>query len=151
MKLPLYLQAFNSPFKRPQLKFYFGKVKIGVPIFLPRKWVKNVEKPGYLKAVPIKFGFCSCGLGWKTKYSSTDYRFEHPAKWCFVAFNLQFVLTFFAENEDAYWESFLYYTFNTEGTAEERIAQCRKEAPQNWTRHSSEGEEKIDYYDLILK
>ena len=40
MKRFYFLNVFNSPFKRPQLKWYIGKVAIGTPYFLPRKWVK---------------------------------------------------------------------------------------------------------------
>lgn len=35
-----FLKALWSPFKPFRLKFYFGKIKIGTPYFLPRKWVK---------------------------------------------------------------------------------------------------------------
>ena len=35
---------FNTPFKPFKLQWYFGKIKVGTPIFLPRKWVKcNLE------------------------------------------------------------------------------------------------------------
>lgn len=184
MKLPIYLQAFHSPFKRPKLKFYFGKIAIGMPYFLPRVWVKASHKKAvdealeelkrvkvhngkegnykitersfselyesylnYSFAEPLKFGFCSNELGWKTKYDY--YRFEYPAKWCFVALGFQFVLTFFAENEDHYWESFLYFHYDTDKSKswQERVEQCRKEAPQMW----SSGGVKTDYYELILK
>ena len=40
MKRFYFLNVFNSPFKRPQFKWYIGKVAIGTPYFLPRKWVK---------------------------------------------------------------------------------------------------------------
>jgi hypothetical protein len=39
-----FLKAFNSPFKRPKLEWYFGEVALGTPIFLPRKWVKPTPK-----------------------------------------------------------------------------------------------------------
>ena len=39
-----FLKAFNSPFQRPRLKWYFGKVAIGTPYFYPRKWVKATPK-----------------------------------------------------------------------------------------------------------
>jgi hypothetical protein len=35
-----FLKAYNSPFKPPQPKLYIGKVAIGTPYFLPRRWVK---------------------------------------------------------------------------------------------------------------
>lgn len=44
MKIPLFLKAFNSPFKRPKLYWYFGKIALGVPVFFPRVWVKATPK-----------------------------------------------------------------------------------------------------------
>lgn len=35
-----FLKVLNSPFKKLQLKWYFGEIKHGTPYFLPRKWVK---------------------------------------------------------------------------------------------------------------
>jgi len=35
-----FLRAYNSPFKAPKLKWYYGKIALGVPYFFPRKWVK---------------------------------------------------------------------------------------------------------------
>lgn len=184
MKLPLYLQAFHSPFKTPKLKFYFGKTAIGMPYFLPRVRVKATPEKAFEEAgkevkrvkehnaregsyklkersfnelyqsylnyyfdEPLKFGFRYNGLGWKTKWDS--YRFEYPAKWCFVALGFQFVLTFYVENKDNYWESFLYFHYDTDKSKswQERVEQCRKKAPQMW----SSGGVTTDYYKLILK
>lgn len=36
-----WLGVLNSPFKKPSISFYFGKIDRGVPYFLPRKW-KNL-------------------------------------------------------------------------------------------------------------
>lgn len=36
-----WLKILNSPFKRPNISFYFGKIDKGVPYFLPRRW-KNL-------------------------------------------------------------------------------------------------------------
>ena len=36
-----FLKAYNSPFKPPKPILYVGKVAIGTPYFLPRKWVKG--------------------------------------------------------------------------------------------------------------
>lgn len=44
MKTPLILKSYFSPFKPPKIKFYVGKVAIGVPYFYPRKWVKATPK-----------------------------------------------------------------------------------------------------------
>jgi len=35
-----WLKVLNSPFKPFKIGFYAGKTKLGVPYFLPRKWVK---------------------------------------------------------------------------------------------------------------
>ena len=101
-------------------------------------------------AVPKKIGFDFVSLGWKTKYDS--YRFEWSPMWSFVFFKWQIAVTFVAPHLDHYWESWLYYTRETKGSVADRIAQCRKEAPQTWSRHHSDGtKETTDYYDLILK
>ncbi len=42
-----WIKVFNSPFIRPKLKLYFGKIQHGTPYFLPRKWVKHPTKKGY--------------------------------------------------------------------------------------------------------
>ena len=52
-----WLGILNSPFKPFKVGFYAGKIAIGVPYFFPRKWIKNPDKSGYLKAVPKKIGF----------------------------------------------------------------------------------------------
>jgi len=36
--------SFSSPFKRPRLKWYLGKVALGTPYFFPRRWVKPSQK-----------------------------------------------------------------------------------------------------------
>lgn len=145
-----FLRAYNSPFKAPKLKWYFGKVAIGTPYFLPRKWVKSKEKDGYLTAVPRKIGFDFVRLGWKTKYD--DYRHEWNPLISFVFFKWQIALMFIPDHDSHYWESWLYYTRETKGTTKQRIAQCRKEAPQRWTTTESDGTRRtVDYYNKILK
>ena len=179
MKIPIYLKTYNSPFKPLQLRWYFGKIAQGVPYFLPRKWVKYTKEDcnreaciaivknkvikktveewekyfeNYSKAIPIKFGFSSCGLGWKTKYDS--YRFEYAPRWSFVAFGYQLCLTFYVENEDHYWESFLAYHYETYKSLswQERIKISKEKYPQIWTTHYGSGEEETtDYWAKILK
>jgi len=182
-----YLRAFNSPFKRPKIKFYCGKIALGVPYFFPRKWVKGTPalaiesavkeiretrnwnklnsqykrketsfKELYEKSlsslhpVPKKIGFDFVRLGWKTKWDS--YRFEWNPMISFVFFKWQIAIMFIPEHDSHYWESWLYYTIETKGNIADRIAQCRKKAPQTWTRHSSDGTKvTTDYYNLILK
>ncbi len=150
MKKLTFLKSLWGPFKPLKLKLYLGKITIGTPYFLPRKWIKNKGNPGYLKSVPIKyFQFKFVTLGWKTKWG--DYRFEHSPLISIVLFKWQFVLFFIAEHQSNYWESWLYYELNTKGTREERIQQCIQNYPQIWTRYLKEGEKTIDYYQLILK
>jgi len=99
-------------------------------------------------AVPKKIGFDFVSLGWKTKWDS--YRHEWNPRISFVFFKWQIVLMMVPDHDSHYWESWLYYRRETKGDTAERIAQCRKEAPQTWTRYSDK-EETTDYYDLILK
>lgn len=178
-----FLKALNSPFKPFKVKFYVGKTNIGVPYFYPRKWVnyskeeievKALEKynkldqfqkdkvtleqyrkyyKGYKKAVPKVFGFDFVELGWKTKWTNTDYRFEWAPVLSFVFFGYQIALIVQAVEQHNYWTSWLYYEYNTDKTKSkaERIKQCREEFPQIWTRYSGDKKETIDYYNLILK
>ena len=92
-------------------------------------------------------------LGWKTKWSETDIRFEWAPRWSFVCFGYQFVVTFCAPEEMHYWECWLYYELHTDKSKSrrERIAQCREKFPQVWIKHTTDGEEKTNYYDLILR
>ena len=149
-----YLKAFNSPFKRPKLVWYFGKTRLGTPYFLPRKWVKDSNKPGYLKAIPKKVGFDFVDLGWKTKWTDTDYRFEWAPRISFVFFGYQLAVTVIAPEQDHYWEAWLYYERNTDHTKskKERIAQCIEGFPLIYTVHqTNKPKETVNYYDFILK
>ena len=149
----LYNRVF-SPFKRPKLKWYFGKVTIGTPYFLPRRWKKDTEKRGWSKPVPKRIGFDFVKLGWKTKWSDKDFRFEWAPIWSFVLFKWQIAVIFQAPEQNHYWECWLYYELHTDTNKSkaERIAQCRDEFPRVWIK-SSHGvtEERIDYYDIILR
>ncbi len=95
-----------------------------------------------------------CGLGWKTKWTSEDFRHEWNPVLSFVFFGYQIALTFYSPYHSHYWEPWLYYEYATDKTKSkrERIEQCRKEAPQTWTS-SKYGEEPVttDYYTKILK
>lgn len=81
-----WMRIYFSPFKPIVPRFYIGKISVGTPYFYPRKWVKDKEKPGYLKAIPRKIGFDFVTLGWKTKWEETDYRHEWNPIWSFVFF-----------------------------------------------------------------
>ena len=185
-----WLKVLNSPFKPFRVRFYAGKTQVGVPYFLPRKWVKatpelrrkaaldkikseeryNKSNPNYARSiksfeelyedfknytfpVPLKVGFSYCGLGWKTKWTSTDFRYEWGPVLSFVFFGYQIALTVGHKHSSHYWEAWLYYEYATDKTKSkrERIEQCKKEFNQTWTVHQNGNEETIDYYQLILK
>lgn len=179
MKSFKFIKALFSPFKPFKLKWYAGKIAIGTPYFYPRRWVtltkeeiesratKYVNDPskvsksfeewceyfkGHQKAVDKKIGFDFVDLGWKTKYD--EYRFEWAPLISFVFLKWQIAITVVAPHQHHYWESWLYYENDTDKnkSKQERINQCRKEAPQIWTRYDKViGNTTVDYYDLILK
>jgi len=176
-----WLKVLNSPFKPFKVGLYMGKTQVGIPYFLPRKWVKYTDEDAikasvehkanknkvqvsdkqlfemykkYNKAVPLTVGFSYCSLGWKTKWTNTDFRHEWNPILSFVFFGYQIALTFYSPYHSHYWEPWLYYEYATDKTKSkrERIEQCRKEAPQTWTS-SKHDEEPVttDYYTKILK
>lgn len=181
-----FLRAYNSPFVRPKISLYFGDVSRGVPYFLPRRWVLMDRETAYLRAfnevfesprhvnygkdvfevfdkylktrvaVPKRFGFDFVGLGYKTKWSDTDYRHEYSPVWSFVFFGKQLCLYFITPNDDSYWECWLYYTRNTskKDSVRNRIAQARANFHQTYTVHRSgepDKSDKVDYWDHVLK
>lgn len=153
MKKLDYLRLFFSPFKRPKLRFYFGKIAVGAPYFYPRWFVPDSKNPGTKKAVPKKIGFDFVNLGWKTKWTDTDFRYEWSPLVSFVFFKFQIAVTLKVDDPDHYWTSFLYYLKCTDKSLskELRIKKCIEEYPQNWIT-SYNGEEKlINYYNLILR
>lgn len=105
----------------------------------------------YSFSEPKKIGFNFVSLGWKTKWRSTDYRFESNPVWSFVFFGYQIAITFVPIEPHHYWECWLYYSRETTGTTKERLEKARKEFPCIWisTRHGVET--KTCYWDLILK
>jgi hypothetical protein len=145
-----WIKALWSPFKPFKVGFYAGKIQVGVPYFYPRKTVKSKTKPGYSEFKPLTVGFSYCSLGYKTKWTDTDYRHEWNPVFSFVFFGYQIALTFYSPYGSHYWEPWLYYEYSTDKTKSkrERIEQCKKEAPETWTS-STEG--TVDYYERILK
>lgn len=112
------------------------------------------EKLKYNYPVSIKIGFDYCGLGYKTKWTEYDFRYEWGPVFTFVFFGYQLAWMIGHKEASHYWEAWLYYEHATDKTKSrrERIAQCRKEFPQTWTVHHSDGtKETIDYYERILK
>lgn len=156
-----YWKANFSPFKRLKIKWYVGKIAVGTPYFLPRRTVKSKTKPGYLEFKPRRFGFDHTRLGFKTKWTATDYRFEWSPILSFVFWRWQIAATVVPRLEkeprlglDQYWQAWLYYEYNTDKTKspKERVAQARKEFPMMSTiyRHGQESEE-INWWDIVLK
>jgi hypothetical protein len=185
-----WLKVLNSPFKPFRVRFYAGKIRVGVPYFYPRKWVKGTpelrtksaldhikreesfnklnpnsarkiksfdelyeEYKNYTFPIPLKVGFSYCGLGYKTKWTSTDFRYEWGPVLSFVFFGYQIALMVGHKHSSHYWEAWLYYEYATDKTKSkrERIEQCRKEFNQTWTVSSMGKEEVVDYYQRILK
>lgn len=145
-----WMKVYFSPFKPIKPKLHIGKIVLGTPYFYPRVWKNNPKKPGYNIAVPKTIGFDFVGLGWKTKWSSVDYRHEYNPIWSFVFFNYQIALTFIPEYQTHYWECWLYYSRETKGTTKERLQQARKEFPCVWSSINNGVKEKTYYWDLIL-
>lgn len=180
-----WVKAMFSPFKPLTIKWYVGKIAVGVPYFFPRKTVKFNEQDiqeaiakhkanknyvqynsdhklydmykNYNKFVPLKVGFSYCSLGYKTKWTSSDFRYEWPPIFSFVFFGYQIAATIGPKDASTvshYWEAWLYYEYATDKTKSKRkrIRQCRKKFPQTWTWTSKDKpSETIDYYERILK
>jgi hypothetical protein len=148
-----FLRVFFSPFKRPRLKLYIGKLKHGTPYFYPRKWIKSKTKPGYLSPIPRKIGFDFVDLGWKTKWTSDDYRFEHGPIWSFVFFKWQIAIMFKVPELSHYWECWLAYRHSTDRTKSrrERIREARAEFPCIWSSRLDDKEVTTCYWDYVLK
>lgn len=145
-----FIKALWSPFKPFKLKWHVGRIAIGTPYFFPRRWIKDKDKPGWMKAIPKKIGFDFVPLGWKTKWGDTDYRFEWSPILSFVLFKWQIAVIVVAPEQSHYWEAWLYYENNTPHnlSKRERITMCRKEFPMVWI---ASGGVKIDYYEKVLK
>ena len=105
------------------------------------------------KCVPKKFGFDFVGLGYKTKFSDIDYRFEHGPIFSFVFFNYQFCIIPIVPEMNHYWEPWLYYHYHTDKSLsqKERIELCKKEFPQTYTVSYGTNRESVNYYNKILK
>jgi len=149
-----WVKALFSPFKPFTIRWYIGKTRVGVPYFLPRKTVKSKTKPGYLEFKPLTVGFSYCSLGWKTKWTNTDFRHEWNPVFSFVFFGYQIAATIGHEDNSHYWEAWLCYEYATDKTKSkhERIKECREKCPQTWVvSRGYKNDETIDYYTRILK
>lgn len=148
-----WMRAYFSPFKTIKIYLYIGKIAIGTPYFLPRKWIKSKNKPGYMTAISRKIGFNFVRLGWKTKWNRYDYRFEWRPIWSFVFFKWQIALLFIAPEEYHYWACWLCYYRDTDKSKpiKNRIAQCKELFPCIWNSYKDGIKIETDYYEKILK
>jgi hypothetical protein len=110
----------------------------------------------YLKydyPVPIKVGFSSCGLGWKTKWDNTDYRYEYGPVWSFVFFGYQIAIMIGHKEPDHYWTAWLYYERDTDKSLskEEKIKQCIEGFSLNYTVYEKGDKKSVNYYYNVLK
>ena len=175
-----WIKALFSPFTPFKIKWYIGKTQVGVPYFLPRKFVpytreealkeaiKVTQRSGsiyydknpntivdkymsYTKSVPLKVGFSMCGLGWKTKYD--EFRHEWNPVLSFVFFGYQIAMTVYHKHHSHYWESWLCYEYRSDKkkSKRKRIAFCRRKHPQTWVSGSGDNKVTTDYWNLILK
>ena len=147
-----WMKVYFSPFKPIIPRFYLGKTKIGVPYFLPRNMKLNKETR-YYEFSEKKIGFSFCGMGWKTKWSSTDFRHEYNPVWSFVAFGYQIALIFRPEHDIHYWESYLFYHYATDKSKslEERLKEAIEKHPCTWTSHYNGEKTTTDYWKVIIK
>jgi hypothetical protein len=118
-----------------------------------KNMVESYKTTQYPKTKRISFDFV--GLGWKTKWTDTDYRFEWSPVWSFVFFKWQIAVTVVAPELHHYWEAWLYYENNTDKSLsqEERIKQCIKEFPLSFkvSNYGSSNSMSVNYYYYVLK
>lgn len=140
-----------TPFKGFLPKLYIGKVAVGTPYFLPRRWVKNHEKEGYLKAVPRYLGFDFVSLGWKWKFDSV--RHEWNPVISFVIWKFQIAIVLKPKHDMHYWETWLNYVINTpnELSSRERVGILLRDYPNVWISYKDGKEVRTDYGRVALK
>ncbi len=102
---------------------------------------------------PKKIGFDFVSLGYKTKWSDTDFRHEWNPIWSFVFFGYQLAITFVPEEYNHFWECYLFYEKATDKTKskKERIEYAKVKFPCKWTTYKKGIENKVCYWDVILK
>lgn len=127
-----FLKVYLTPLQRPEIKFYIGRRRVGTPIFYPRKRVS----------------FKKWDLGYKTKWTSDDYRFEWDPGFSFVFFDFQIAVSFTHKFPSQYWEGFLYYHFDTEGGTEERLKWAIDGFPMIY---KTSKRDIVTYWDKIVR
>lgn len=180
MKNFTYLKAFCSPFVRPKLRGYIGKIAYGCPYFFPRNWRKFTKEDalrkatedtqnkthiwyglvpediwerymGYSKCVPKKIGWDFVNLGWKTKWEDDDFRHEWSPMWSFVFFKWQICLFFIVPEPHHYWPSWLYYELRTDKRkSQKERIQQCREGFPNIWKRWTDGKEELIDYYKVI-
>ena len=109
------------------------------------------EKLRYEYVVDKKIGFDFVGLGYKTKWSDTDYRFEWGPIWSFVFFGWQVAVSFKVPYPEHYWVCWLTYKNDTYSTTRMKIHKAKEVNPEIWTSSFSGKKETVCYWDKVLK
>lgn len=182
-----FLKVLNSPFRKLKLIWYFGPITQGTPYFLPRKMVKmskeraieyaNADlnhkyypskKPfdelvasymGHKMFVPIKyFGYHFTTLGWKTKWTPTDFRFEWCPSISIVLFGKQLFIAIIPNIDkesmpDHYWEAWLNYEYDTNKSLSklERLKELISKYSCTWIHYKDGNKISVNHYKYILK
>lgn len=154
-----WLRVINSPFVKLKWEFkWYKKPTLGTPYFLPRRIQKSKNKPDYLEFIPIKyFGINYWSLGWKTKWSDTDIRFEWGPGLSLVLFGTQLVIypvpdcDFYSISD--YWEAWIIYNKHTDKTKsiKERLRESIELYPAKWIKYEEGKQISVDYWNYILK
>lgn len=81
-----------------------------------KKWHLNWIKPYYQLPIWLSFYIFNHDFGWKTKWTSYDFRYEYSPQFTIVIFGLSFSWWLKcpgndAANDNFYWEGILYYLY----------------------------------------
>ena len=114
------------------------------------------DKLNYQYIVDKKIGFDFVGLGYKTKWSDTDYRFEWGPIWSFVFFGWQVAVSFKVPYPEHYWVCWLTYKNDTykQSSTRMKIHKAKEVNPEVWTSSFSgldNKKETVCYWDKVLK
>jgi hypothetical protein len=159
--------SIGTPYFYPRRWVYY-KGKQAIELASKKKYPEGISEEGRKKmfdnsvesykktqyATPKKIGFDFVGLGWKTKWDPTDYRFEWAPLISFVFFKWQIAIMFISPEECHYWEAWLYYERNTDRikSKKERIKDCMDGFSLIYKRYShGKEDETINYYESIIK
>ena len=110
-------------------------------------------KKKYKYPVPKNIGFDFVPLGWKTKWSNTDIRFEYAPLVSFVFFKWQIVLFFNVPEDSHYWEAWIFYSKYTDKkeSVEDRLMEAMNEFPMIWITSKGDKQQKVNYWNDVLK